>query len=107
MRQAGTRRWVAALLAAAVLGAWPEVALACETCFGGGVDTPTTRGIALAMMALLGITAFIGVGIVSFFVRTSRRARALAPGETIVTESGDLVRRDEAADGRSDPLRGA
>ena len=71
--------------------ALPEAALACERCFGaGGVDTPVTQGIGLAMLSLLAMTAVVMGGIAAFFVNVWKRARRLEPGAMVVTEDGDV-----------------
>lgn len=89
--------------AAAVVGAWallaPDVALACDSCWGARVDTPTTRGITMAMTALIGMTSLVGGGIGAFFLHVRRRSRLLEPGKLIVTEYGDIR---ETEDGTAD-----
>ena len=68
----------------------PDAAFACDSCWGAKVDTPTTRGISLAMMALIGMTSIVWGGIGAFFLHVRRRTRLLEPGQMIVTERGDL-----------------
>lgn len=83
-------RW---LIVFAVVAYWifdPVAAAACETCFGAKVDTPTTRGIALAMLLLVGMTGVVWGGIGAFFLHLRRRARMLEPGELVVTEEGEI-----------------
>lgn len=80
------------ILGAAVL-LWalePMTAAACETCFGAKVDTPATRGIALAMLMLVGMTGVVWGGIGAFFLHLRRRARMLEPGDLVVTEDGEI-----------------
>ena len=84
-----------------VLLGLPEAAYACETCFGAGVDTPTTRGIALAMMGLLAVTGVVGAGIGAFFINMRRRSRLLEPGTFAVDEYGSLTSAEDA-DGPGD-----
>lgn len=69
----------------------PDVALACEKCFGAGVDNAITQGIGFAMLTLLVIvsTVFTGMGV--FFVNVSKRSRRLAPGDTYISEEGELI----------------
>ena len=77
-----------AFLVAAMLG--PATAEACQVCFGVGVDTPTTRGIGLAMLLLVGMTGVVWGGIGAFFYNFRKRARLLEPGDTIVNEYGEI-----------------
>lgn len=76
----------------------PQTAFACEHCFGASVDTLTTRGIALAMAALLGFTGLVATGVVAFFRKISLRAKALEAGDLAVTEYGRLVDNGSATD---------
>lgn len=69
----------------------PQAAWACEHCFGAAVDTATTRGITLAMAALLGFTGLVATGVLSFFRKISVRAKALEAGDLAVSEYGRLV----------------
>jgi len=69
----------------------PGTAWACEHCFGANVDNETTRGIAMAMGALLGFTGLVASGVLSFFRKLNRRARALEAGDLAVSEYGELV----------------
>ncbi len=96
------------VLALAVAGAAallaPELAWACDSCWGAKVDTPTTRGITMAMTALIGMTSLVWGGIGAFFLHVRRRSRLLEPGTLTVTEYGDIRdTRDENAD--DEPLR--
>jgi hypothetical protein len=79
----------------ALLGAmgllWPEVAWACEMCFGAAGDE--TAGISMAMLALLGMTGLVWGGIGMFFINMRKRARLLEPGDLIVTEDGEILDR--------------
>ena len=74
----------------------PDLALACERCFGASVDSPTTQGIQLAMLTLLGSVGLAGSGIVMFFFNMTKRSQMLGPGETVVTAEGDLLVPPEA-----------
>lgn len=74
----------------------PAGAAACEVCWGASVDTPTTRGISMAMLALIGMTGVVGGGIGAFFYNIKRRSDLLEPGGLEVTESGAIHSRDDA-----------
>lgn len=74
----------------------PAGAHACEVCWGASVDTPTTRGIGMAMLALIGMTGVVGGGIGAFFYNIKRRSDLLAPGGLEVTESGAIHSRRDA-----------
>ena len=78
-----------AAFAAVALAGWPELAYACEKCFGGG-DTETAHAISLAMLALVVMTGIIWGGIGAFFMNMRHRARRLEPGDLVVTEDGDI-----------------
>jgi hypothetical protein len=81
---------------AAISVAWmfdPLVAGACQTCFGVSIDTPTTRGIAVAMLLLVGVTGVVGCAICAFFLHVRRRIRMLEPGGLVVTEEGEIGQR--------------
>lgn len=80
----------AAVLLVAAVFSMPDAAFACDSCWGARVDTPTTRGISLAMMALIGMTSIVWGGIGAFFLHVRRRTRLLEPGDLIVTDRGDL-----------------
>jgi len=70
----------------------PEAVLACEKCFGASAaDTPTVKGIGLAMLGLLLITVVVLGGIVAFFIYMQKRARMIESGEYTVTEKGVLL----------------
>jgi hypothetical protein len=70
----------------------PDAALACEKCYAAtATDTPTVKGIGLAMLGLLLITVIVLGGIVAFFLYMRKRARMIASGEYIVTEKGVLL----------------
>lgn len=69
--------FVFAALGLALLLILPQSAFACERCFGANVDTPTTQGIALSMLALLGITGGVSTGIVFFFLNIRKRSKLL------------------------------
>ena len=74
----------------------PTVVSACEVCWGASIDTPTTRGIGMAMLSLIAMTGLVGGGIGAFFYNMKRRADLLEPGDLEVTESGDIHTRDDA-----------
>jgi hypothetical protein len=64
---------------------------ACDKCFGAQVDTPTTQGIGMAMLTLLGMTGGIGSGVIFFFIRLKRRTKLLAGGNHYVTRDGKIL----------------
>lgn len=78
-----------ALAAMAVL-ALPEVAYACERCFGAGSDETTVQAIFMSMLALFSMVTFVWGGIGLFFVNMRRRVKMHEPGEFVVTQYGDL-----------------
>jgi len=65
---------------------------ACEKCFGGAAaNSSTTRGIGLAMLALLSITAVVLGGITLFFLYMRKREKMLASGNYIANEQGVIL----------------
>lgn len=68
----------------------PQVALACETCFGAAVDNEVTRGIGLAMLMLLVLVSTVFAGIFFFFKNMADRMRRLRQGTLTPTGSGFL-----------------
>ncbi len=81
----------AAVLPSAWLVLLPQTAAACEMCWGANATAnPTTQGISMAMLMLIGVTGFVGGGVGAFFLRMRRRARLLARGEAVMTEEGEL-----------------
>ncbi len=87
------KTFVKAFLALAGLAALalPEVAWACEKCFGAGADTQTAESITASMLALIALTGVVWGGIGMFFVNMRKRARMLEPGDLVVTETGDIL----------------
>ncbi len=84
-------RWMTCLaLASMALLALPDVAYACEMCFGAGSDETTVKAIFMSMLALFGMVTFVWGGIGMFFVNMRRRAKMLEPGDFVVTPYGDL-----------------
>ncbi len=80
------------ILTGAALVFLPQMAAACEKCFGGAAaNSSTTRGIGLAMLALLSITAVVLVGITFFFLYMRKRAKMLASGNYIANEQGVIL----------------
>lgn len=73
----------------------PAIAVACDSCWGASVDTPTTRGITMAMLALIGMTSIVWGGIGAFFLHVRRRSHMLEPGDLIVTEKGEIQRKED------------
>ena len=72
----------------------PEIAMACEHCYGAAGDNAVTRGIGLAMGALIGVTGFIGMGTFAFFRKMTVRARLMEAGYFEIGPDGDLIERD-------------
>ena len=75
------------------LTALPEIAMACEHCYGAAGDNEITRGIGIAMSALIFVTGLIGVGTFSFFRKMTLRSRLLERGDFEVTGYGELIDR--------------
>ena len=65
---------VASLCVFSVWALIPEATLACERCFGAGVDSATVRAIGASMMVLIVLMGLMGGGIFSFFRRAHERA---------------------------------
>ena len=63
---------------------------ACEMCWGAGADgtIPTTQGISMAMLLLIGVTGVVGGGVGAFFLRMRRRTRLLARRRTCRYDGG-------------------
>ncbi len=81
----------AAVFSLAWLVLLPHTAAACEMCWGANAAAnPTTQGISMAMLLLVGVTGFVGGGVGAFFLRMRRRARLLARGEAVMTDEGEL-----------------
>jgi len=62
--------------AAALAVAWlvqPPVVQACAVCYGEP-DSPASRGLTWAIVALAGIVACVLAGIVGFFVQANRKS---------------------------------
>ncbi|MFQ5568832.1 MAG: hypothetical protein ACE5G0_04105 [Rhodothermales bacterium] len=68
----------------------PDVAYACEKCFGAVADSDTVRGISLAMLSLLGMVGLVWIGIGMFFINMRKRSKMLEPGDLIVTTRGEI-----------------
>jgi len=67
----------------------PEHASACSVCFGEP-GSPAARGLAMGVVALLGIVFVVLGGIAAFFIYLARRGSAIQP-ETVseTTNSSD------------------
>ncbi len=90
-----TVRYVGALLGVTLMVSMePAVAAACDSCWGAAVDSPTTRGITMAMLALIGMTSVVWGGIGAFFLHVRHRTRMLEPGDLMVNEYGDIESRE-------------
>lgn len=84
-----TLRYIASM--SALVGAWmilPEVTLACERCFGAGLDSPIVTAIGISMLALLAMIGVVFTGIISFFNQAHNRSRSIAEDER---ESSDTT----------------
>ena len=55
-------------------------ALACSVCYGEP-DSPMTRGLSWAIIALAGIVGLVLTAVTMFFVHVNRRANALEPAD--------------------------
>ena len=73
------------LLLGIALFAVPGVAAACPNCYGVIGDSEIAAGIRIAMLALVGVTGFVGTGIVLFFTNMRKRAKKLEDEELVVT----------------------
>lgn len=72
----------------ALAGLHPGSALACAICYGEP-DSPMTRGLTWAILALVLVVGCVLTGIVSFFVHANRRAALSEAGAGPATpESG-------------------
>jgi len=66
-------------LVAIAWGLLPQIALSCTTCYGpGGADSPTARGMGMAILFLLGVTGMVLGGILGFVFYLWRRSRILS-----------------------------
>lgn len=84
-------------IVALVWGLAADPASACEMCWGAAVDNPTTRGISMAMLLLIGMTGVVGGGIGAFFYNVQRRSSMLEHSDVVVTEYGDVKRIEDDA----------
>lgn len=55
----------------------PSSALACAVCYGAA-EGPFIRGLQLSVLALLGVTYFVIIGLLACFVVLRRRVRLAA-----------------------------
>lgn len=79
-------------MAGAAMFLLPGAVIACEKCYGSAAaNSPTVRGIGIAMMALIIITGIVLGGIAMFFFYMSKRAKMLESGQYIVNEQGVLL----------------
>lgn len=93
----GLRIVAAASICALVWGLDPTAAAACEMCWGAALDNPTTRGISMAMLLLVGMVGMVGGGIGAFFYNVRRRSHLLEHSDVVVTEYGDVTRVEHDA----------
>jgi len=73
----------------------PATVAACEMCWGAALDNPTTRGISMAMLLLIGMIGMVGGGIGAFFYNAQRRSDRLGRSDMVVTEYGEVMRVDD------------
>ncbi len=85
--------WMIRGTLALIVTALPELAMACEHCYGAAGDNEITRGIGIAMGALIFVTGLIGAGTFTFFRKMTLRSRLLESGDFEVTQYGELVDR--------------
>ena len=65
---------------AALLGAFPRVALACPVCFGES-DSPMAAATNAGIWLMLGVVAVMLAGFGTFFIYLMRRAKRFAESE--------------------------
>jgi heme/copper-type cytochrome/quinol oxidase subunit 2 len=82
-------RWIVVSIAAlCLLLVFPSMGAACPSCYGKA-DSPMIDGMNTAIVAMIGVTAVVLLGIVAFSVFMWRRRRKLyEPGSTSVNEQG-------------------
>lgn len=78
-----------------ILGAVPNVAIACGHCFGTSVNNATTFGITMAMLGLLGFLGVVWGGIGMFVWNVRKRSEMLEPDDWMVTEDGEIRSRED------------
>lgn len=96
--QRSSTRAAACAASVAVWLASPSAAAACEMCWGARLDNPTTQGIGMAMLLLIGMTGLVGGGIGAFFYNMKRRSRLLEPGDLVVNERGEIHTSQDGVD---------
>jgi hypothetical protein len=64
----------------------PDAANACSGCFGALADSATIRAISASMLVLVGLMAFMGGGIFSFFKRSHERAELNSSGNQLTDD---------------------
>jgi hypothetical protein len=74
-----------------VLSLLPQHAAACSVCFGDPAS-PAARGLAMGVVALLGVVFVVLGGIAAFFIYLARRAPGTDPGTlSETTNSSDTL----------------
>lgn len=68
-------------LACAALALVPALAAACPSCYGAA-DSPMIDGMNTAILAMVGIIAFVLAGVVAFFLMMRRRIARLEAGQS-------------------------
>jgi len=88
MNTARRARWAVLAAALAILG-HPAGTWACAVCYGEP-DSPASRGLSLAILALAAVVVGVLGGVVAFFVQASRKAalvEAAATGHALIEKS--------------------
>jgi hypothetical protein len=74
-----------------LLAVLPQQAAACSVCFGDP-GSPAARGLAMGVVALLGVVFVVLGGIAAFFIYLARRAPGTGPGTlSETTNSSDTL----------------
>lgn len=82
------RCWLSVFLL--LLAALPQRAAACSVCFGDPTS-PAAQGLAMGVLALLGVVLFVLGGLVAFFIYLARRAAAIEATNQAETNTSDTL----------------
>ncbi len=85
-REIGSRKRLAIVSGLLWLAVGAQTAQACPVCFGAA-DSPLTKGMNLAILALLGVTGVVLGAFAVFFLYLMRRSKAAADGAVSVPRS--------------------
>jgi heme/copper-type cytochrome/quinol oxidase subunit 2 len=80
--------WLAMFLA--LLAALPQRAAACSVCFGDP-NSPAAQGLAMGVIALLGVVLLVLGGVSAFFIYLARRAAATDATTQSETNTSDIL----------------